>query len=81
MTTFHPGDRVIYVPLHAHGDPHHSDCEHGTVSSLGRVGNVFVKFDAQVKKLGWDQTTSQSCDADDLVLVSETIIRNLEKTV
>lgn len=61
------GDRVVYVPLHAKGDVNHPDCEHGRISSFGGIGNVFVKFDAQVERLGWDGTTSQSCDACNLV--------------
>lgn len=63
---FKPGDRVVYVPGHAFGDCDHPDCEHGTVSSVGRVNNVFVRFDKQVSKFGWDGTTSESCDVDDL---------------
>lgn len=63
---FEPGDRVAYIPLHAAGDLQHPDVEWGKVSSIGRAGNVFVKFDKQVHKLGWDGATSQSCDAGDL---------------
>jgi hypothetical protein len=62
-----PNDRVAYVPTHACGDLGHPDVERGTVSSIGTVGNVFVKFDAQVAKFGWHGTTSQSCDVRDLV--------------
>ena len=68
MNEFQPGDRVIYVPMHAHGDRKHPDCEHGRVSSINAVGNVFVRFDKQVARLGWDNTTSQSCDPLSLVL-------------
>lgn len=60
-------ERVIYVPTHAEGDINHPDCEHGAVSSIGQIGNVFVKFDAQVKNFGWPCTTSKRCDAGDLV--------------
>ncbi len=63
---FKPGDRVVYLPTHADGDVDHPDCEWGTVSSIGRVENVFVKFDQQVSKFGWEGATSQSCDERDL---------------
>ena len=61
-----PGMRVWYVPGHAHGDVTHPDVEHGTVSSTNHK-NAFVRFDKQVARLGWDGTTSQSCDPSDLV--------------
>jgi len=60
------GRRVRYVPGHVDGDATHRDCEDGTVSSANHV-NVFVKFDKQLAKFGWDGTTSQSCDPRDLV--------------
>lgn len=64
---FKPGDRVIYVPLHAHGERSHPDCEHGKVSSLNeRTGDVFVKFDGAVGRLGWDGATAQCCDPESL---------------
>lgn len=57
-----PQMRVAYVPGH---DPKAK--EYGTVSSVNSK-YAFVRFDAQVAKLGWDGTTSQSCDPRDLVL-------------
>ena len=54
--------RVAYVPMH---DP--TAKEYGTVSSVNSK-YAFVRFDAQVAKLGWDGATSQSCQPDDLVL-------------
>lgn len=60
-----PGMLVWYVPTHAHGDINHADAEHGRVSSVNSKF-AFVKFDKQVAKLGWDGTTSQSCDPADL---------------
>lgn len=65
--TFAPGDRVVYVPMHAHGDRAHPDCEHGKVSSVGAGGTVFVRFDASVSRLGWDGATAQGCYPDSLV--------------
>lgn len=67
MTTFAPGDRVIYVPMHAHGNRMHSDCEHGRVSSVGADGTVFVRFDSSVGRFGWDGATAQACYPDSLV--------------
>jgi len=64
---FAPGDRVIYVPMHAYGDRAHSDSERGAVSSIGSFGTVFVKFDGAVGRLGWDGATAQACYPDSLV--------------
>lgn len=65
---FAPGQRVRYIPGHAHGDRCHPDCEDGTVSSLGPDNaNVRVRFDKQVGRLGWDGATAQACDPGDLV--------------
>ena len=58
--------RVSYIPGHADGDALHPDCEHGTVSSKNNK-YVFVKFDKQLKKFGWEGTTSQSCRPEDLI--------------
>lgn len=60
-----PQMRVVYVPMHAHGDLNHPDCEQGIVSSVGEK-NVHVKFDKQLEKFGWAGTTSQSCSPEDL---------------
>jgi hypothetical protein len=61
-----PQMRVAYVPTHAHGDINHPDAERGTVSSTNQRF-AFVKFDKQLRKFGWNGTTSQSCDPADLV--------------
>lgn len=61
------GKRVAYIPMHAFGDPNHADVEHGTISSVNHK-YVFVRFDHQVAKLGWEGTTAQACDPYDLVL-------------
>ncbi len=57
--------RVVYIPGYAHGDANHTDVERGTVSTVNQK-YAFVKFDKQVARLGWDGTTSQSCDPHDL---------------
>lgn len=63
---FQHGQRVRYIPGHAGGDSSHPDCEDGAVSSANHL-YVFVRFDKTVAKLGWDGTTSQSCEPDDLI--------------
>lgn len=60
LSDFKPGDRVVYIPNHAYGDRSHADCRWGTVSLVNTVC-VFVKFDEQTSKLGWEGTTSQGC--------------------
>jgi hypothetical protein len=65
LKDFKPNDRVIYIPYHAYSDRTHPDCRWGTVSTTNGL-YVFVKFDAQVKHLGWDGTTSQACNPEDL---------------
>lgn len=67
LEDFKPGMAVRYVPGHAHGDIGHPDCEDGRVSSVGAY--VFVKFNRQVARIGWDGTTAQSCDPDTLVIL------------
>lgn len=62
---FKPQQRVIYIPMHVDGDRSHPDCRWGTVSSINERC-VFVKFDEQTSKLGWDGTTSQGCNPNDL---------------
>ncbi len=53
------GDRVKYIPLHAHGDASHKDCETGVVTSV-RPGVVFVLFGG---------CTPQACSPDMLKLL------------
>ena len=48
------GDRVIYVPRHAHGDINHPDCEYGIVKEIALNG-IFVNY---VRK-GIPQMTAQ----------------------
>lgn len=67
LAEIEPKMRVAYVPTHAEWDK--SAIEYGTVSSKNDK-YVFVKFDKQLAKFGWDGTTSQSCVPNDLVAVS-----------
>lgn len=60
------GMRVRYIPGVASGDKTHPFCEDGTVSS-NNGKYVFVRFDEQVQKLGFDGATSKSCDPSDLI--------------
>lgn len=59
IADFKPQQRVAYVTMW------NGEREFGTVSSVGAV-SVFVRFDKQVARLGWEGTTSQSCDPRDL---------------
>lgn len=34
---FQVDDKVLYMPIHAHGDKEHPDCQRGTVSSVGKL--------------------------------------------
>ena len=67
---FADGQRVRYIPGVAKGDPKHPACEDGRVSSHNSRF-VFVKFDRQLERLGWEGTTSQSCDPADLAWMAE----------
>lgn len=40
---FRPGDPVVYIPGHAHGNRRHPDCERGIVASENGE-NVFVRY-------------------------------------
>lgn len=51
--TFVPGARVKYVPIHAHGDESHPDCEIGEVTLVNDFG-VFVLF-TEPKPRHWPQ--------------------------
>lgn len=59
LSDFKAGDRVRYVPYHAHGDVRHADCENGRVTSVNHV-YVFVRFNPEGE-------TSQACMPDQLV--------------
>ena len=64
-TDFKPGDRVLYVPGHAHGNQRHPDCERGVVSSTNSV-NVFVRY---YRRGGELRETPQSTSLEDLVML------------
>jgi hypothetical protein len=57
LSDFKQGDRVRYVPYHAHGNVRHHDCENGIVTSVSD-SVVFVRFKGE---------TSEGCKPDQLV--------------
>lgn len=67
MKPFNLKDRVIYIPHHANGNRSHKDVEAGAISSIGQK-YIFVKFDKQVKNLGWEGSTAQACDPSQIFL-------------
>ena len=76
MTTsdFKKGERVKYVPDHAHGDPAHPDCETGVVSSTNDK-YVFVKYDnaACIMVTGDEPYTAQGTLPQNLVKTLGTV--------
>jgi hypothetical protein len=46
---FRIGQRVRYIPTHAHGDPSHKDCEDGIVRSFNPQGKPFVVYDNNIR--------------------------------
>lgn len=56
QTQFLDGDRVRYVPWHAHGDPQHRDCQLGVVTSTNHQC-VFVRIDGLNFSLAYDRHT------------------------
>ena len=62
-TDFKEGDAVRYIPMHAHGDRSHPDCENGIVSSSNAL-YVFVRY---YYKGGGLRETGQATSPDDLV--------------
>jgi hypothetical protein len=63
INDFKPGDKVRYIPNHAHGKINHPDCEDGIVSSINEV-NVFVRY----YDYSGLKTTAQATDPDNLVI-------------
>ncbi len=56
VNDFAIGDRVRYVPVHAHGDIHHPDCQDGRVEDKNNA-YLYVRFPIGL----------QVCYADQLV--------------
>lgn len=66
LNDFEPGNRVAYVPTHAHHDLKHKDVERGVVSSRNHKF-VFVKYYPALERLGWEGCTSQATNPTELV--------------
>lgn len=69
------GQRVRYVPGHAHGDRGHRDCEDGIVRSFNPDGHPFVVYDnatrGKMLTLTLAQPWTAACtDPSDLVSLS-----------
>ena len=70
---FEKGQRVLYVPRHAHGDFGHPDCARGVVSSTNDHW-VFVKYDnleCRHMITGNEPYTAQATDPGDLIHITD----------
>lgn len=65
---FKPKQKVAYIPSRAGGDINHPDVEFGQVSRTNET-YVFVKFEPQLSRFGWDKTSSQACNPEDLKVI------------
>ena len=70
MRDFKHGDKVLYIPNHAHGDKTHPDCHKGVVSSVSARW-VFVKYDCHACTMitGDEPYTAQATDRSDLIFI------------
>lgn len=59
MYQFQPGQRVMYVPNHAHDDLNHPDIELGTITRINKE-TIFVQFDRDVETIG-QEAISKGC--------------------
>ena len=55
------GDRVLWVPDEAGGDPEHSLCQEGTITRFDGE-RVMVKLDSEVDSAGWDAANEVAID-------------------
>ncbi len=62
------GDKVKYIPKHAHGDQEHLDVEEGIVNSVNSI-YAFVKY--KIKGTNAYKVTAQATDPQDLILVEK----------
>lgn len=62
------GMKVRYIPTHAKGDPFHSDCENGIISSKNKK-YVFVKYNNPdcIMKTGNEPYTAAATRPEDLM--------------
>ena len=68
VSDFKHGDKVRYVPSHAHGDAKHKDCQNGVVSSTNEKW-VFVKYDNSmcIMTTGDESYTAAATNPEDLI--------------
>jgi hypothetical protein len=81
---YRKGQRVKYIPQHAHGDASHPDCETGVVSSVSRDGKtIFVKYDRPGRKMltGDEDITAQGTDVWDLIGINDATFAELWRAV
>lgn len=64
------GKRVRYVPDHANGDILHQDCETGVIKSANEY-YVFVAFDKELQKFGFNGTIAKGCNIKDLQVLGD----------
>ncbi len=55
------GDRVLWVPEEAKGDPEHVLCQQGTITRFDGQ-RVMMKFDEAVEGAGWDGAPEVAID-------------------
>jgi hypothetical protein len=55
------GDRVLWVPEEAKGDPDHHLCQEGTIVAF-EGQRVLIKFDEEVEGAGWDGAPAVAID-------------------
>ncbi len=66
---FKKGQRVRYIPMHAHGDREHQDCKDGVVKAVGDLGSIFVLYDnaVQIMLTGDEPYTAAGTRPKDLI--------------
>lgn len=55
------GDRMLWVPEEAKGDPEHFLCQQGTITRFDGQ-RVMMKFDEEVEGAGWDAAPEVAID-------------------
>lgn len=55
------GDRVLWVPEEAKGDPEHFLCQEGAITRFDGQ-RVMIKFDEEVEGAGWDAAAEVAID-------------------
>ncbi len=58
--------RVAYIPRFR--DIKYKDVEFGTVSSIGEK-YIYVRFDKDIKQLGWERCCGEACFPEDLIKI------------